>query len=76
MAAIIHIEFIRFKDGMPRGQSVSICTHFWEKRELQCIFSPEEGDRNYIKTCHIYLFSSHNYFFLGELKKNWPEKQA
>ena len=76
MAAIIHIEFIRFKDGMPRGQSISICAHFLGKKRTAMYISPEEGDHYYIKTCHNDLFSNHNYFFLGELKKNWPEKRA
>ena len=62
--------------GCPGGNRSVFAHTFWEKRELQCIFSPEEGDRYYIKTCHNDLFSIHNYFFLGELKKNWPEKQA
>ena len=61
--------------GSTRSVLASVNARFSGKNRTSLCISREKGDHYYIQTRHNDLFSHYN-LFLGNIKKNWPEKRA
>ena len=74
-AAILNLVDLRSIMGCPGGTRWDIYARFSGKKRTSMYISRQKGDHYYIQTRHNDLFSHYN-LFLGNLKKNRPEKRA